>query len=103
MATRIQVTLQDDSPDESADLSLVADLDRFQSRARGRRLRDLALLGLWAESVGLRAVVEHALHAQGLPLALPVLDNALDVSDGDAAALSPEHAAGVDALMSMFD
>jgi len=84
---------------EPRDGRLVSDLSRFQARARGRRLKELALLGLVAESRGVR-LNEQRTGLIGLPGAAA---GVAAPAANDADALSSDHVAGVDRLMGNFD
>jgi len=63
-------TTLDWDPGSARDVQLRADLGRFKARARGARLKDLALLGLEAERAGVR-LVPTTEGASGRALLLP--------------------------------
>ena len=95
--------------DEQRDRELLSQLEPFKARARGRRLKDLALLGLLAERAGCRVAVDRAGKArlEGVSAPLVLVGGGTDpVPQATAAAdrskpstLSSEHEAGLEALL----
>lgn len=97
--------------DEQRDRELLAQLEPFKARARGRRLKELALLGLLAERAGCRVSVDRAGQArlEGLSAPLVLVGGMADPAPAaptqptptrtQPAALSSEHEAGLEALL----
>lgn len=73
--------------DDHRDRDLLLQLTQFKARARGRRLKELALLGLLAERAGCRAVVDKDGASRLEGVAVPVFS-------ATAAATSVVHAPG---------
>ena len=96
---------------EERDAPLVVDLGRFQARARGKRLKDLAMLGLIAEANGIRLDPARSGLAGvgGLTSSLQAVatqtDAANDAEPGaaKAPAMSSKQQGGVDRLLGNFD
>lgn len=93
--------------DDQRDRELLGELARFKARARGRRLKDLALLGLLAERSGCRVVSEGVggVRLEGVAAPLVVVGGVTDptptasIARNDAPLLSSEHEAGLAELL----
>ena len=95
---------------EASDGPLVIELDRYKARARGRRLKMLALLGLLAERHGLRlddrgtGLVGSALMLA--PPALPPADDATRLPANETVTTpvrTEAHERGLDRLLANFE
>lgn len=97
--------------DVDRDQRVLGNLGAYKARARGRRVRELALLGLEAERVGFRvklvdgvaAVIPPELigiAAQSLPSPAPAAELEAVTQRN---VLSPDHRAGLGAMMDALD
>lgn len=106
MASRVRSQIE---WDDARDRALLRDLGRFRGRAIGRRIKELMVLGLEAERLGMRVVELDGLPTvQGARVAALVPSIAaatsaaeIDPSDSGQAAgdLDAEHQAGLEGLL----
>lgn len=94
------------------DSGVLTDLSRFRGRAIGRRIKELLVMGLEAERLGMRASERAGVLTAALPLdwiskPIEVAPHPVELieepSPPDEIALSAEHRNGLSDLLDQFD
>lgn len=91
--------------DQEVDAEILADLDLYQARSRGRRVRELILLGLRTERAGLAyldAVLTRAPSASASPVPVETSEMVVPEPVVVGPAVSSDHQKGLDDLLDAF-